>query len=84
MTFAGKNVILTKYEIAIRDDERPLCAVGLQFVQDFVNQTWLDRYNTVISESGLTLIWSTIVSIFTIGGLIGVTVGGTLSVKIGR
>ncbi|XP_029685561.1 solute carrier family 2, facilitated glucose transporter member 11b isoform X2 [Takifugu rubripes] len=55
-----------------------------KYVQDFVNQTWLERYNTIISESGLTLIWSTIVSIFTIGGLIGVTVGGTLSVKIGR
>lgn len=77
-------MIVTKYEIVIRDDERALCAVGLQYVQDFVNQTWLERYNSIISESGLTLIWSTIVSIFTIGGLIGVTVGGTLSVKIGR
>uniref|UniRef100_H3C1T6 Solute carrier family 2 member 11b n=1 Tax=Tetraodon nigroviridis TaxID=99883 RepID=H3C1T6_TETNG len=55
-----------------------------KYVQDFVNQTWFERYNSVISESGLTLIWSTIVSIFTIGGLIGVTVGGTLSVKMGR
>lgn len=77
-------MFITKSEIVIRDDERALCAVGLQYVQDFVNQTWLERYNTIISESGLTLIWSTIVSIFTIGGLIGVTLGGTLSVKIGR
>ncbi|XP_059193739.1 solute carrier family 2, facilitated glucose transporter member 11b isoform X2 [Centropristis striata] len=54
------------------------------YVQDFINQTWRERYQTDISAEGLTLLWSTIVSIFTIGGLIGVTVGGTLSVKLGR
>nr|XP_020450149.1 solute carrier family 2, facilitated glucose transporter member 11-like isoform X2 [Monopterus albus] len=54
------------------------------YVQDFINQTWRERYQTDISEHGLTLLWSTTVSIFTLGGLAGATIGGTLSVKLGR
>lgn len=55
-----------------------------QHVHNFINQTWRERYNADISQDVLTLIWSTIVSTFTVGGFIGVTVGGTLSVKMGR
>ncbi|XP_040898337.1 solute carrier family 2, facilitated glucose transporter member 11b [Toxotes jaculatrix] len=54
------------------------------YVHKFINQTWRERYQTDISEDLLTLLWSTIVSIFTLGGLIGVTIGGTLSMKLGR
>ncbi|XP_044052782.1 solute carrier family 2, facilitated glucose transporter member 11b isoform X1 [Siniperca chuatsi] len=54
------------------------------YVQNFINQTWRERYQTDISEDVLTLLWSSIVSIFTIGGLIGATIGGTMSVKLGR
>ncbi|XP_071338942.1 solute carrier family 2, facilitated glucose transporter member 11b isoform X2 [Trachinotus anak] len=54
------------------------------YVHDFINQTWRERYETGISKDVLTLLWSTIVSIFTIGGFIGVTIGGTLSMKLGR
>ncbi|XP_017269112.1 solute carrier family 2, facilitated glucose transporter member 11 isoform X2 [Kryptolebias marmoratus] len=54
------------------------------YVQNFINVTWMQRYQTSISEDLLTLLWSTIVSIFTLGGLIGVSIGGTLSVKLGR
>ncbi|GAA6224794.1 solute carrier family 2, facilitated glucose transporter member 11-like isoform X1 [Lates japonicus] len=54
------------------------------YVQTFINQTWRERYQTEISENILTLLWSTIVSVFTLGGLIGATVGGTLSIKLGR
>ncbi|KAJ8005933.1 hypothetical protein DPEC_G00123030 [Dallia pectoralis] len=53
-------------------------------VQNFVNQTWLERYDEDISEKHLTLLWSSIVSIFTIGGLIGATAGATLAVRFGR
>ncbi|KAM3867530.1 solute carrier family 2, facilitated glucose transporter member 11b [Diretmus argenteus] len=55
-----------------------------QSVQKFLNQTWLERYQTSISEQVLTLLWSTIVSIFTVGGFIGASIGGTLSIKLGR
>uniref|UniRef100_A0A4W5QEE4 Solute carrier family 2 member 11b n=1 Tax=Hucho hucho TaxID=62062 RepID=A0A4W5QEE4_9TELE len=53
-------------------------------VQNFINQTWLERYEENISEHYLTLLWSSIVSIFTIGGFIGATIGGTLAIKFGR
>lgn len=55
-----------------------------QHVQNFINQTWSERYQSDISEDVLTLIWSVIVSSFTLGGFVGVTIGGTLSVKLGR
>uniref|UniRef100_A0A3P9H0E7 Solute carrier family 2, facilitated glucose transporter member 5 n=1 Tax=Oryzias latipes TaxID=8090 RepID=A0A3P9H0E7_ORYLA len=54
------------------------------YVQDFINQTWANRYQSDISKDALTLLWSTIVSIFTLGGLVGVSIGGTLSIKLGR
>ncbi|KAM4578413.1 solute carrier family 2, facilitated glucose transporter member 11-like isoform 3-T3 [Fundulus diaphanus] len=54
------------------------------YVQNFINLTWMQRYQTNISQDGLTLLWSTIVSMFTLGGLIGASIGGTLSVKLGR
>ncbi|XP_057686784.1 solute carrier family 2, facilitated glucose transporter member 11-like isoform X1 [Corythoichthys intestinalis] len=55
-----------------------------KYVQDFINQTWIERYQIHVSSGVLTLMWSTIVSVFTLGGLIGVSVGGTLSIKLGR
>uniref|UniRef100_A0A671LJJ6 Solute carrier family 2, facilitated glucose transporter member 5 n=1 Tax=Sinocyclocheilus anshuiensis TaxID=1608454 RepID=A0A671LJJ6_9TELE len=60
-----------------------LC-VSYQAVQNFINQTWTERYNTEISTQVLTLLWSTIVSIFTLGGLVGASVGGTLAIRFGR
>nr|XP_043881162.1 solute carrier family 2, facilitated glucose transporter member 11-like isoform X2 [Solea senegalensis] len=54
------------------------------YVQNFINETWRERYQVDITEKALTLLWSTIVSVFTLGGLIGATIGGTLSVKLGR
>ncbi|XP_036954360.1 solute carrier family 2, facilitated glucose transporter member 11b [Acanthopagrus latus] len=54
------------------------------YVHDFINQTWKERFQTDISEDVLTLLWSTIVSGYTIGGFIGATIGGVLSVKMGR
>ncbi|XP_048100046.1 solute carrier family 2, facilitated glucose transporter member 11-like isoform X1 [Alosa alosa] len=53
-------------------------------VQSFMNETWMERYQTAISEQKLTLLWSVTVSIFTIGGLVGSLVGGTLAIKCGR
>ncbi|KAK2837317.1 hypothetical protein Q5P01_014529 [Channa striata] len=54
------------------------------YVQNFINQTWRERYETDISGGALTFLWSTIVSMFTLGGFIGVNIGGTLAVKLGR
>uniref|UniRef100_A0A3P8WRS9 Solute carrier family 2 member 11b n=1 Tax=Cynoglossus semilaevis TaxID=244447 RepID=A0A3P8WRS9_CYNSE len=54
------------------------------YVHDFINSTWKQRYQMNITQHGITLLWSTIVSIFTLGGLLGATIGGTMSVKLGR
>ncbi|XP_056603044.1 solute carrier family 2, facilitated glucose transporter member 11b isoform X1 [Triplophysa dalaica] len=53
-------------------------------VQTFINQTWMERYNTEISSQLLTFLWSTIVSIFPLGGLVGASLGGTLAIRFGR
>ncbi|XP_017307572.1 solute carrier family 2, facilitated glucose transporter member 11b isoform X2 [Ictalurus punctatus] len=53
-------------------------------VQRFINQTWIKRYDTNISAELLTLLWSSIVSIFTIGGLVGASIGASLAVHFGR
>ncbi|XP_028313561.1 solute carrier family 2, facilitated glucose transporter member 11b [Gouania willdenowi] len=55
-----------------------------EYVQNFINQTWKQRHQTDISENVVVLLWSTIVSVFTLGGLLGATIGSTLSVKLGR
>ncbi|KAK3539230.1 hypothetical protein QTP86_031269 [Hemibagrus guttatus] len=55
-----------------------------QEVQRFINQTWMQRYDRHISAELLTLLWSSIVSIFTIGGLVGASVGASLAVRFGR
>ncbi len=60
-----------------------LCVFS-QAVQNFINQTWTERYDTEISTQVLTLLWSSIVSIFTLGGLVGASVGGTLAIRFGR
>ncbi|XP_053084734.1 solute carrier family 2, facilitated glucose transporter member 11b isoform X2 [Pangasianodon hypophthalmus] len=53
-------------------------------MQRFINQTWKQRYDTHISPDLLTLLWSSIVSVFTIGGLVGASVGASLAVRFGR
>ncbi|XP_047674956.1 solute carrier family 2, facilitated glucose transporter member 11b isoform X2 [Tachysurus fulvidraco] len=53
-------------------------------VQHFINQTWMQRYDRNISPELLTLLWSSIVSVFTIGGLVGASVGASLAVHFGR
>lgn len=53
-------------------------------MQNFINQTWIERYNTEISSQLLTLLWSTIVSIFPLGGLVGASVGGAMTIRCGR
>ncbi|XP_040276193.1 solute carrier family 2, facilitated glucose transporter member 11-like isoform X2 [Bufo bufo] len=53
-------------------------------VHKFINETWYLRYNSQLDEGLLTLIWSVIVSVFAIGGLLGTFIGGHAAVKYGR
>ncbi|XP_068094842.1 solute carrier family 2, facilitated glucose transporter member 9-like isoform X4 [Hyperolius riggenbachi] len=53
------------------------------YIQKFINETWYSRYHTQLDEGLLTLIWSVIVSVFTLGGLIGTVIGGYAASMIG-
>uniref|UniRef100_A0A8C4THP6 Solute carrier family 2 member 11b n=1 Tax=Erpetoichthys calabaricus TaxID=27687 RepID=A0A8C4THP6_ERPCA len=53
-------------------------------IQHFINETWVQRHGAPISEHHLTLLWSVIVSVFTLGGFLGASLGGTLSIRFGR
>ncbi|KAM4808094.1 solute carrier family 2, facilitated glucose transporter member 9-like [Rhinophrynus dorsalis] len=54
------------------------------FVKDFINQTWIRRYGTYVPEATLTLLWSTSVSIYSVGGLLGSLLSAHLSGKYGK
>uniref|UniRef100_A0AAR2JX91 Solute carrier family 2 member 11b n=1 Tax=Pygocentrus nattereri TaxID=42514 RepID=A0AAR2JX91_PYGNA len=48
-----------------------------QAVQAFINETWVERHGAEIPTQLLMFLWSSIVSVFGIGGFIGASVGGT-------
>ncbi|XP_077317708.1 solute carrier family 2, facilitated glucose transporter member 11-like [Lithobates pipiens] len=54
------------------------------FIKQYINDTWSRRFKTEISDGTLTLIWSFVVSIFSIGGLIGSTASAYLIVRFGK
>ncbi|XP_063171862.1 solute carrier family 2, facilitated glucose transporter member 11-like [Candoia aspera] len=54
------------------------------FIQTFINKTWLDRTGTALEGKMITLIWSFIVSVYPLGGLVGALIAGPLAVKMGR
>lgn len=43
----------------------------MQFVKAFYNKTWVERYGQPASADTITLLWSSTVSVFAIGGLLG-------------
>nr|XP_034953907.1 solute carrier family 2, facilitated glucose transporter member 11-like isoform X1 [Zootoca vivipara] len=55
-----------------------------QHIHKFLNDTWQRRYQAELSSSMLTLLWSTIASIFSLGGLFGAHLGGSLAIHLGR
>ncbi|NWZ83527.1 GTR11 protein, partial [Poecile atricapillus] len=55
-----------------------------EYIQSFIRETWLKRYGSPPSAQMITLMWSLIVSIYSIGGLLGSSSAGYLSVRFGR
>uniref|UniRef100_A0A672UVE2 Major facilitator superfamily (MFS) profile domain-containing protein n=1 Tax=Strigops habroptila TaxID=2489341 RepID=A0A672UVE2_STRHB len=56
----------------------------LKYIKSFIRETCLRRYGSSPSEEMITLMWSFIVSIYSIGGLLGSLSAGYLSVRFGR
>ncbi|XP_018605415.1 solute carrier family 2 member 11, like [Scleropages formosus] len=54
------------------------------FIKDLVNKTCQERYGLFLEPQSLTLIWSFIVSVFCLGGVIGAFFSGRLIVTYGR
>ncbi|NXW64090.1 GTR11 protein, partial [Eurystomus gularis] len=55
-----------------------------EYIKSFICETWLKRYGSTPSEDMITLMWSFVVSIYSIGGLLGSLCAGYLSVRFGR
>uniref|UniRef100_A0A7M4DZU2 Major facilitator superfamily (MFS) profile domain-containing protein n=1 Tax=Crocodylus porosus TaxID=8502 RepID=A0A7M4DZU2_CROPO len=53
-------------------------------IKRFINETWLERYSSPLHQESLTLLWSLIVSIYCVGGLVGCLCIGYLSEKYGK
>ncbi|KAK1161418.1 solute carrier family 2, facilitated glucose transporter member 11-like, partial [Acipenser oxyrinchus oxyrinchus] len=58
--------------------------INLQYIQDFINGSWVARYGKPMEERSVKLIWSAIVSVYSIGGLVGSLSVGYFTIKYGR
>ncbi|XP_039903621.1 solute carrier family 2, facilitated glucose transporter member 5-like [Simochromis diagramma] len=55
-----------------------------QFMQQFYNTTYMERYHSLMEENVLTLLWSLSVSMFPLGGFFGSLMVAPLANKLGR
>ncbi|CAH0554862.1 unnamed protein product [Brassicogethes aeneus] len=53
-------------------------------IKSFCNESIHERYNQILSVGSLNLLWSSIVSIFLVGGAVGSLGGSLLADKVGR
>ncbi|XP_069789113.1 solute carrier family 2, facilitated glucose transporter member 11-like [Narcine bancroftii] len=58
--------------------------VPSEYIKNFINETWIHRYETPLQEYSLMLLWSFIVSVYPVGGLVGAQFAAVLIVKYGR
>jgi hypothetical protein len=56
----------------------------LQVIEEFYNQTWVQRYGEPILPTTLTTLWSLSVAIFSVGGMIGSFSVGLFVNRFGR
>ncbi|XP_068439651.1 solute carrier family 2, facilitated glucose transporter member 11 [Clinocottus analis] len=54
------------------------------YIQRFINETYVERWGVGLEAPQVTLVWTLIVSAFSLGGLIGALLAGPLSVRFGR
>ncbi|OXB64703.1 hypothetical protein ASZ78_008779 [Callipepla squamata] len=55
-----------------------------QHIHKFLNETWASRYHVELNPDLLTFLWSVIASIFSLGGLCGALIGGSMAIQLGR
>ncbi|XP_078082217.1 solute carrier family 2, facilitated glucose transporter member 11-like [Mustelus asterias] len=54
------------------------------FIQNFINETWTERYGTQLENWVITLIWTFIVVAYSVGGLVGAFIAGPMAIRFGR
>ncbi|XP_015239116.1 PREDICTED: solute carrier family 2, facilitated glucose transporter member 11 [Cyprinodon variegatus] len=54
------------------------------YIQSFINDTYMDRWETPLDIPQVTLVWTLIVSAFSLGGLLGALLAGPMAVRFGR
>ncbi|XP_060539632.1 solute carrier family 2, facilitated glucose transporter member 11 [Pantherophis guttatus] len=54
------------------------------FIQSFINETWLNRTGAALEAKVITLVWSFIVAVYPLGGLVGALIAAPMAVKMGR
>lgn len=54
------------------------------YIQSFINETCVQRWGTPLESNQVMLIWTLIVSAFTIGGLLGSLLAGPMAIRFGR
>lgn len=54
------------------------------YIQSFVNDTYWERWGARLDAPKITLVWTFIVSAFSLGGLVGAILAGPMAVRFGR
>ncbi|CAL8256236.1 unnamed protein product [Arctogadus glacialis] len=54
------------------------------FIQGFVNDTCRERWDVQLEDYQVTLVWTIIVSMFSLGGLAGALIAGPMTIHFGR
>ncbi|KAL6475213.1 hypothetical protein MHYP_G00162530 [Metynnis hypsauchen] len=54
------------------------------YVQRFINETCVERWGTPLESNQVILIWTLIVSAFSLGGLAGSLLAGPMAIRFGR
>lgn len=54
------------------------------YIQKFINETCVERWGTALDSNQVVLIWTIIVSAFSLGGLFGSLLAGPMAVRFGR
>ncbi|MCJ8738400.1 hypothetical protein PDJAM_G00035360 [Pangasius djambal] len=54
------------------------------YIQRFINETCMERWGTALESNQLVLIWTIIVSAFSLGGLFGSLLAGPMAIRFGR
>ncbi|XP_013145954.1 PREDICTED: solute carrier family 2, facilitated glucose transporter member 3-like [Papilio polytes] len=55
-----------------------------EILKTFCNESFVSRYNLPLDEAWLNILWSSVVSIFIVGGCTGSILGSVLADKLGR